>query len=151
MDSLLQGFAKGAYPHACGGTFEAYCAAHAAKGLSPRVWGNPLTDSVRLVIEGPIPTRVGEPRYRTAQCAGSWAYPHACGGTSAACIDTSSNVGLSPRVWGNRTGDRVVCGRDGPIPTRVGEPAVEGLRAGRARAYPHACGGTCNRVGAPGQ
>ena len=51
-------------------------------------------------------------------------------------------VGLSPRVRGNHPDFPVPAGVPGPIPARAGQPGVDYLRRGGARAYPRACGAT---------
>ena len=70
-------------------------------GLSPRVRGNPLSETVRGVFAGPIPAGAGEPRLLLRRLRRPRAYPRGCGGTSCVIFLITIAVGLSPRVRGN--------------------------------------------------
>ena len=72
------------YPRVCGGTSQAAWELREAKGLSPRVRGNPAKER-----------RKG---YHTR------VYPRVCGGTSGEALKRVFLHGLSPRVRGNPAG-----------------------------------------------
>ena len=69
-------------------------------------------------------------------------YPRVYGGTSAKALSTSTRIGLSPRVRGNRlprhAGDVV----KGSIPACTGEPPCAGVGGGCQEVYPRVYGGT---------
>ena len=69
-------------------------------------------------------------------------YPRACGGTEMAKKAVLGQVGLSPRVRGNRRNRRGTHRRIGSIPARAGEPPKPTRYSPAHRVYPRACGGT---------
>ena len=69
-------------------------------------------------------------------------YPHVCGGTQPDVLQAPSQMGLSPRVWGN-LGDLAPAQQNKrSIPTCVGEPACDASVHTLTEVYPHVCGGT---------
>ena len=111
-------------------------------GLSPRVWGNLVVCIICSLIDGPIPTCVGQPRIKVQIVRLSEAYPHVCGATPSEMRLPSPPVGLSPRVWGNPTPAAQTKPPSGPIPTCVGQPQRIMERLAVNMAYPHVCGAT---------
>ncbi len=89
------------YPRACGGTLVRPTEAVSVAGLSPRVRGNPLDESVPPGRTWSIPARAGEPTRRARSMTAPRVYPRACGGTVVEFGKTLRLSGLSPRVRGN--------------------------------------------------
>ena len=130
------------YPRACGGTVEAMTLIDHTQGLSPRLRGNHLVWRLAPFNVRSIPAPAGEPvRFNIVAALGR-VYPHACGGTLPAAMETELDWGLSPRLRGNHVRPATVVRVDRSIPAPAGEPP-NGVR-GRvmARVYPRACGGT---------
>ena len=69
-------------------------------------------------------------------------YPRAYGGTRVAWIERTSNLGLSPRVRGNRYANCQTTHSGRSIPARTGEPAARPSPTPLVRVYPRAYGGT---------
>ena len=69
-------------------------------------------------------------------------YPRACGGTSCTACHRTSELGLSPRLRGNRFRTALSVSRYGSIPALAGEPHVSRLHSAPFSVYPRACGGT---------
>ncbi len=133
------------YPRACGGTVDGDPRPVARSGLSPRVRGNrPWVPKCR-VSRRSIPARAGEPVrvLKITKCSG--VYPRACGGTIRTAAALATGQGLSPRVRGNRTTERLRAGQMGSIPARAGEPTGAARSHAAGRVYPRACGGTSSR------
>ena len=135
-------FAAGVYPRVCGGTPAGMLDALDLRGLSPRVRGNPQARVRRGGAAGSIPACAGEPRRRRGQHQGDGVYPRVCGGTTAMFFGNWADVGLSPRVRGNRPQRGVPFVPDGSIPACAGEPIPASPRRRCARVYPRVCGGT---------
>ena len=130
------------YPRACGGTQRANQFHQFAKGLSPRVRGNPFVVNRGGGWPGSIPARAGEP----LRCQPWWrlagVYPRACGGTPSLSTVVAAGRGLSPRVRGNPFVVNRGGGWPGSIPARAGEPLRCQPWWRLAGVYPRACGGT---------
>ena len=126
----------------CGGTRLASRRRAAASGLSPRVRGNQRHYQRNGQNPGSIPACAGEPGKGVARQSGHRVYPRVCGGTAVSSVGSAANLGLSPRVRGNR--DKPVHGvaEDGSIPACAGEPAGVGLLVDNTTVYPRVCGGT---------
>ncbi len=131
-----------AYPRVCGGTLMYARSLLPLEGLSPRVRGNQVRMTGRLVRFGPIPACAGEPSTPAFSRASDWAYPRVCGGTRARASSTSTGWGLSPRVRGNLQPAAEQAERVGPIPACAGEPPARLRRPVPTGAYPRVCGGT---------
>ena len=134
--------AKRVYPRECGGTIALLDINATLAGLSPRVRGNPWTNSSGCGLARSIPASAGEPRGTRASRRASGVYPRECGGTQIARIADSLQEGLSPRVRGNRYRRRRVRGRAGSIPASAGEPPAALRPTQSPRVYPRECGGT---------
>ena len=132
----------GVYPRVCGGTASAAPRVPRGSGLSPRVRGNPAQGGGAGGAHGSIPACAGEPTTTSRRSCSHEVYPRVCGGTVAASPMTGVDVGLSPRVRGNRERGHDRARRVGSIPACAGEPARR-PRPGSARGvYPRVCGGT---------
>ena len=130
------------YPRECGGTVTTLDSSCSRPGLSPRVRGNRRRVRGGVGEEGSIPASAGEPRPQGPRPGVRWVYPRECGGTPPLASVDASTTGLSPRVRGNRGGER----RDqvfvGSIPASAGEPLEAQGRRRQDRVYPRECGGT---------
>ena len=113
-----------------------------AAGLSPRVRGNQNKFDTGALLPGPIPACAGQPMAGTGTQPQMRAYPRVCGATVQWCTDVLIEVGLSPRVRGNRpmlsTGLQI----EGPIPACAGQPGDDAPTFHEIRAYPRVCGAT---------
>ena len=110
------------YPRVCGGTSVCTSSAPLARGLSPRVRGNPLAgDGARRAV-GSIPACAGEPPPPTLMTLMLRVYPRVCGGTAWTASVCISEMGLSPRVRGNRGARVPLPLTAGSIPACAGEP-----------------------------
>ena len=170
--SSIYSMAAWVYPHVCGATLVMISNADARPGLSPRVWGNLPGHDFYLIAWRSIPTCVGQPQWMRYVITWQRVYPHVCGATGFAPVHQSFIVGLSPRVWGNRThgpagqvpvrnllcrwrhpglSPRVwgnlrqipcVMWTERSIPTCVGQPEAISTTGKRNWVYPHVCGAT---------
>ena len=70
------------------------------------------------------------------------AYPRVCGATVYALRDLFDDVGLSPRVRGNRARTLSSILPLGPIPACAGQPCKYRYFYSEHRAYPRVCGAT---------
>ena len=130
------------YPRVCGGTPPSPTAISRQCGLSPRVRGNPMRWTASLSLSRSIPACAGEPERKYRQARGRAVYPRVCGGTSAPTVLECDNLGLSPRVRGNRH-QRIRTGGQGrSIPACAGEPIPSGVQQVNPGVYPRVCGGT---------
>src|SRR5690625_2001543 len=89
------------YPHVYGATeaYQYYLAFF--EGLSPCVWGHPLSYECRDPGRGSIPMCMGPPS-RIKKCQSRhWVYPHVYGATSLLTRQYIPAPGLSPCVWGH--------------------------------------------------
>ena len=110
------------YPRVCGGTDNSASGTNWARGLSPRMRGNPLPTCINSVSAG--------------------VYPRVCGGTPAISPRPRCQSGLSPRMRGNLVLVLSGLAVRRSIPAYAGEPpAAPGQLAGR-QVYPRVCGGT---------
>ena len=69
-------------------------------------------------------------------------YPRVCGGTDHAPHPAARLLGLSPRVRGNRPGQRRNANIWGSIPACAGEPEPDASGFSTVQVYPRVCGGT---------
>ncbi len=133
---------EGAYPRGCGGTVGGKSVRCQRWGLSPRVRGNLPRLPWRKPSRGPIPAGAGEPASCHQRHAIGRAYPRGCGGTIISGDAGRLEVGLSPRVRGNRWRWSYQTGSSGPIPAGAGEPPAPSFPESPRGAYPRGCGGT---------
>ena len=110
------------YPRVCGGTPAASSRGRKAKGLSPRVRGNPPRDHPAADCERSIPACAGEPYCHQNSSALIKVYPRVCGGTSPTPPRIWHPRGLSPRVRGNPARRPGAGGGPRSIPECAGEP-----------------------------
>ena len=115
------------YPRVCGGTYRLGLDSSGDLGLSPRVRGNHVDLAGAEDDVGSIPACAGEPTSPRIRPTRRWVYPRVCGGTGGASSFQSMDMGLSPRVRGNRGPRAPRCGRGGSIPACAGEPAEVGV------------------------
>ena len=137
-------FVRAVYPRVCGGTPGALHWLTLGQGLSPRVRGNRTCACPAGRTARSIPACAGEPSGISVTCGMAAVYPRVCGGTARGIAVEDNDVGLSPRVRGNRTfrlwrapGWRSIpaCAREPPVHTPAQCPAV---------VYPRVCGGTAS-------
>ena len=110
------------YPRVCGGTREATRQPQAARGLSPRVRGNPAWWGRTACASGSIPACAGEPVRPGRAYLGVQVYPRVCGGTRSDLEHGGNDSGLSPRVRGNPQSRAPAHRPAGSIPACAGEP-----------------------------
>ncbi len=112
------------------------------QGLSPRVRGNRSRIDAMPSIGRSIPACAGEPiGVRSTKHPGT-VYPRVCGGTRARLVGKRYDLGLSPRVRGNRRPGLVGSHQRGSIPACAGEPWSSPPWPRCRRVYPRVCGGT---------
>ena len=130
------------YPRVCGGTQILRFASQIHAGLSPRVRGNPVLDSVGPEDVGSIPACAGEPRKPSVLMLAVRVYPRVCGGTVYTGANAWRPAGLSPRVRGNRAAGSRFRSSVGSIPACAGEPFETACYQAVVQVYPRVCGGT---------
>ena len=135
-------FQREDYPRACGGTLTRRRSGIPARGLSPRVRGNPPIRGRDRPGWRTIPARAGEPNWGISAAWQRADYPRACGGTSRLFLYPTQHMGLSPRVRGNLGMNYFQMCDYGTIPARAGEPHPTVALKSLPRDYPRACGGT---------
>ena len=91
---------------------------------------------------GTIPAGAGEPRRAACQRPRTWDYPRRCGGTQTSRGSSTTCVGLSPQVRGNRLDLFLVFDTIRTIPAGAGEPTTHLAHVYDGRDYPRRCGGT---------
>ena len=133
---------RAVYPRACGGTTLGIHLPGNFSGLSPRLRGN-LGHRTETALPGrSIPALAGEPLPGNRPGAARQVYPRACGGTYNTTTGQIENIGLSPRLRGNRAVRDSVSVAYGSIPALAGEPSPGAIWYGKTPVYPRACGGT---------
>ena len=110
------------YPRVCGGTNGDGRLLSLPVGLSPRVRGNRRRCGISATTMRSIPACAGEPFRASARVSFRRVYPRVCGGTTMAHYHVESLKGLSPRVRGNRIGQKDSIYPHGSIPACAGEP-----------------------------
>ena len=111
-----------------------------AYGSSPRVWGQvqdfyDVVNNYRI-----IPTRVGTSTIRVALAPDSLNHPHACGDKFPFVVVVLSEIGSSPRVWGQVCPYKNCLIPVRIIPTRVGTSHALPYNYACWGDHPHACG-----------
>ena len=134
--------AEWVYPRVCGGTLSLYTTRLSSIGLSPRVRGNPVSPGGPSGYGGSIPACAGEPVRGSRRRSGPPVYPRVCGGTARSTAIDAPPEGLSPRVRGNRGGQRGYRNKGGSIPACAGEPRHKKVLTTLRKVYPRVCGGT---------
>ena len=110
------------YPRECGATRLGAAAAVASGGLSPRVRGNPARRGWNNKFRWSIPASAGQPSIVHRLPLQSGVYPRECGATRNCRNLGRSNLGLSPRVRGNRESTGQELNVLGSIPASAGQP-----------------------------
>ena len=137
------GVVKGwVYPRVCGGTRVLARRRRRFGGLSPRVRGNPALLLLGIRLTGSIPACAGEPSANRCPNCNTEVYPRVCGGTPRKTRTVPTQIGLSPRVRGNRWPAGGTKPNRRSIPACAGEPAGIDKRPGQRAVYPRVCGGT---------
>ena len=126
----------------CGGTRPGRPPALRRWGLSPRVRGNPAGATAGPAPVGSIPACAGEPQPGSPAAAGRTVYPRVCGGTQPTSVSTVGDLGLSPRVRGNRFSSARTPTKMRSIPACAGEPDPSACPGTFCTVYPRVCGGT---------
>ncbi len=108
------------HPHACGDKQQAQKTRLYDSGSSPRVWGQAVNFVTVRTSERIIPTRVGTSLGQLSHIALYEDHPHACGDKLIDRFEDLSNLGSSPRVWGQVVLYVYLLLFHGIIPTRVG-------------------------------
>ena len=111
------------YPRVCGGTILTPFPVRNARGLSPRVRGNPAAPQPEPPRSGSIPACAGEPYRNTAHDPIPPVYPRVCGGTYQEEGIMRNPQGLSSRVRGNLRSVKCTLPIGRSIPACAGEPA----------------------------
>ena len=130
------------YPRVCGGTRLQWQAQACARGLSPRMRGNPIWLSAQAAHDRSIPAYAGEPNPRMRSSYATKVYPRVCGGTPPFSSVQPGMAGLSPRMRGNPSRAHCAASSIGSIPAYAGEPVAESQQLRRTGVYPRVCGGT---------
>ena len=133
------------YPRVCGGTFYLARISRYARGLSPRVRGNPPARRCGIPFPRSIPACAGEPGTTPRNTARPGVYPRVCGGTSRTRPPQPLDGGLSPRVRGNPAAAACHTRRRRSIPACAGEPPRCRAHPRGHPVYPRVCGGTVRR------
>ena len=134
------------YPRVCGGTKGHLIRQDGQTGLSPRVRGNRHRLYVSPDRNGSIPACAGEPFTLMRNSWEKEVYPRVCGGTINVPAFWSADMGLSPRVRGNRPAFPSASCMPWSIPACAGEPCTSCETWCRTWVYPRVCGGTLHVV-----
>ncbi len=113
-----------------------------ARGLSPRVRGNPRHKGQYRNDKRSIPACAGEPITDRDTRSRRRVYPRVCGGTEFERSVGNSVYGLSPRVRGNPHHAAKMPLSMRSIPACAGEPLGSLHQSPPVRVYPRVCGGT---------
>ena len=89
-----------------------------------------------------IPACAGEPLSLASSALPGRVYPRVCGGTLWEYEGARGQIGLSPRVRGNRVQRRTAQVELRSIPACAGEPVCGFIGIHMGRVYPRVCGGT---------
>ena len=141
---LIRGSRDWVYPRVCGVTSFSGGWAPPVEGLSPRVRGHRLYNSVEYGRDGSIPACAGSPDHAGGVEARAQVYPRVCGVTSAAAKARAIARGLSPRVRGHRYWHYRRGRKDRSIPACAGSPSGARQPRPNAEVYPRVCGVTPN-------
>ena len=126
----------------CGGTIGYGVRRAGVFGLSPRVRGNLISDAAGPKRWRSIPACAGEPAESRCTRSAGTVYPRVCGGTQPERGGGQADVGLSPRVRGNRRFRSAGPPAPGSIPACAGEPLKSAPAIQISEVYPRVCGGT---------
>ena len=104
--------------------------------------GNPHVIDRDRHAQRSIPACAGEPMSDLFHKGIPEVYPRVCGGTGYDVDDLDDDIGLSPRVRGNRRPGHVGGAYLGSIPACAGEPSARHALDALNLVYPRVCGGT---------
>ncbi len=108
------------HPHAYGDK-KYYCVGrNYREGSSPRVWGQDTDMAFNFNSLGIIPTRMGTSLQQLVIARQSWDHPHAYGDKCTSFRELLSDLGSSPRVWGQEASKLKTGLLLRIIPTRMG-------------------------------
>ena len=130
-----------------GGTRENPVPVRHSNGLSPRVRGNLRRANLSVHAERSIPACTGEPRSSSPKRYQAAVYPRVYGGTFTKVRASVSQIGLSPRVRGNRLQRLPSLNPLRSIPACTGEPHRPRERLSKQQVYPRVYGGTRQAAG----
>ena len=104
------------------------------------MWGQVKSGKYMTTANRIIPTRVGTRRLVKNSAFSKQDHPHACGDKAPTVTARNTQLGSSPRVWGQAClfANGLSFGRI--IPTRVGTSLLLSQRRQECRDHPHACG-----------
>ena len=132
------------YPRVYGETVARVIMPDSKSGLSPRVRGNLLLLSGYCLLVRSIPACTGKPACRRDNDRRDRVYPRVYGETFAVTERSSSSIGLSPRVRGNRRWSVCRGPRHRSIPACTGKPRLAAARRPWPTVYPRVYGETGN-------
>ncbi len=110
-------------------------------GLSPRVRGSRLPQTLEPRDGGSIPACAGEPLSSKRHSTSSQVYPRVCGGAANPAQIRERIDGLSPRVRGSLFSVYQPEPRLRSIPACAGEPTRPLPSTRKCQVYPRVCGG----------
>ena len=128
------------HPHAGGENIVLDESSILKSGPSPRGWGELAPKPGRFLPSRTIPTRVGRTGTRAPSNRTRTDHPHAGGENVEGPEPVASEIGPSPRGWGELSGVLVVVWLWRTIPTRVGRTITPGNQCDPAPDHPHAGG-----------
>ena len=108
------------HPHAYGDKAEAFFKSVQGLGSSPRVWGQANLTDFKVGLEGIIPTRMGTRLAPAVNPNQPEDHPHAYGDKFMQPFFKTSDIGSSPRVWGQVSFAVAFFDSLRIIPTRMG-------------------------------
>ena len=104
------------------------------------MWGQGVVCLAECKCSGIIPTRVGTSGWKNMGKTWTGDHPHACGDKTQTDYINMTELGSSPRVWGQGIPNCVKASFQRIIPTRVGTRTLSMLKALARTDHPHACG-----------
>ncbi len=128
------------YPRACGER-GVDCVSHVVfLGLSPRLRGTDLLQSINVMVMRFIPAPAGNGHCEKVSYGCGAVYPRACGERTGLVILPHRVFGLSPRLRGTGSASGVGNNRVRFIPAPAGNGSYDGHRSMTTPVYPRACG-----------
>ena len=131
---------QGVYPRVYGESNTGVSPAASLAGLSPRVRGIPQPAGCRSDLLGSIPACTGNPRQPSRSRRPKRVYPRVYGESPKTLDDGRPGLGLSPRVRGIPTEQRVDGRRAGSIPACTGNPHSFEVKYRICEVYPRVYG-----------
>ena len=134
----------------CGGNPPGGWPGPGTPGLSPRVRGKQRSWQAPGDAAWSIPACAGETGNALVAQRVAAVYPRVCGGNCSRAAPWGRGLGLSPRVRGKHSLEKLEMARDRSIPACAGETQCCRRRECRSRVYPRVCGGNDAGTGPPG-